>query len=64
MQAVMNTDDGIRVVDADEPSGAGYGCRSFPRGSAAPTSTWGHCGSVRSSQVPVMSSFISATSEV
>jgi hypothetical protein len=23
MQAVMNTDDGIRVVDADEPSGAG-----------------------------------------
>ena len=23
MHAVMNTDDGIRVVDADEPSGAG-----------------------------------------
>jgi threonine dehydrogenase-like Zn-dependent dehydrogenase len=23
MQAVMNTDDGIRVVDADEPGGAG-----------------------------------------
>ena len=23
MQAFMNTDDGIRVVDADEPGGAG-----------------------------------------
>jgi hypothetical protein len=23
MHAVMNTDEGIRVVDADEPSGAG-----------------------------------------
>jgi hypothetical protein len=38
MHAVMNTDDDIRVVNPDEPPGAGVQL-SFPRGSAAPMST-------------------------
>jgi hypothetical protein len=38
MHAVMNTDDGIRVVDADEPSGAGVRLSVVSAGSAAPMS--------------------------